>query len=179
MILIMILTNIFVLFFFCLEIKRDILGLLWIHFLYLIRPFLSGFQLLSLNAIYLKCDFCTILCRLDKGHSIERLGVSIFCVLLSYTAHAPILWLWGPWRGQDGDLFISVYNMEYGLSSNIKEAFAGNIMLVMIIPKLVFLVFSIQSQNRKRTIWVCFGSTSSIWLDHSYFSFLSHSTPSS
>ena len=142
MILIMILIIFFL--FFSLEMKRDIWGLLWIHFLYLIRPFLSGFQLLCLNAIHLKCDFCTILCRLDKGHSIELfLGVSIFCVLLLYTAHAPILWLWGPWRGQDGDLFISVYNMEYGLSSSIKEAFAWNIMLVMIITKQVFLVCNI------------------------------------
>ena len=153
--------------FFSLEIKRDILGWLWIHFLFLIRPFLSGFQLLCLNAIHLKCDFCTILCRLHKGHSIEWLGESIFCVLLLYTAHAPILWLGGPWRGKDGDLFISVYNMEYGLSSGNKETFAWNIMSVMIITKLVFLIFSIQSQNRKGTIWVCFGSTSSIWLDHS------------
>ena len=100
------------------------MDLLWIHFLYLIRPFLSGFQLLSLNAIYLKCDFCTILFRLDKGHSIEWLRVNIFCVLLLYTAHALILCFWGPWRGQDGVFFISVYNMKYGLSSSIKKSFS-------------------------------------------------------
>ena len=46
-------------------------------------------------------------CVLCISHSC----ISTFCELLSFPGHAPRLLLWGPWRGQVGDLFISLYTM--------------------------------------------------------------------
>ena len=63
-------------------------------------------------------------CILCISHSC----ICRFCVLLSFRGHAPRLWLWGPWRGQVGALFISLimwtqlkyWRMGYFLSNEEK-----------------------------------------------------------
>ena len=94
--------------------------MLWIHFLYLIRPILSGFSLFVsqrhppkiynplqtwhvslIRMVRSKCIFC-----------ISYSCISTFCLLLLFPGHAPRLWLWGPGRRQIGNLFICLYNVD-------------------------------------------------------------------